>query len=331
MSVRAAAAVLGASLCACAPAPAGPPLVLYTSLSADVAAGLAAAYTEQTGTAVHYLVEPAAVLVDKLEARAHRPPADVLLAEGAESLARAVDSGVLRPLPPGSLPAGGRGDFGDPDGYWTGLLVRPGVVAAAGPGQDPGSVDGYADLAETRFRGRLCLPGSSTPAGAALVAALIAGLGERDAELAVRGWIKNLARPVFDSDDALLDALVDGRCSAAIVDAGRALRRVRDGAELVIAWPDDAGVGTAVSVTGAGVSRHAARPGAAAEFVAWLSTPGIQRWLAGQLDAWPTHPAAEPPPALVNEAGFRPGPLPVSATGYYRDEADRLAERARYP
>lgn len=328
---------LAVAACERTPAPAitsaGPPLNVYSSLPEARVRALADAYAAAGGETIRYNLGDADALIARLEARADQPPADLLLVRGNAYLGRAVEADVLRPVGAAvdlsAIPA----DLGDPDRYWLGLAVRPEVIVYDPERVAPAALGGYAELADARWRGLLCLQTSASERMRSLVAALIAGLGARDAELAVRGWSSNLATAAFDTEDALLRAVDDGRCAVAIAgaDAVAAFLAGEPGSRVGAHWPDDSAIGTAVNLTGAGVSRHAGSPDQAARFLAWLASAEGQRALVEGTAERPANPAVTGATVPGAPRGFARGPITVAALGYFQADAERLLERARLP
>ncbi|MDH4108528.1 MAG: extracellular solute-binding protein [Gammaproteobacteria bacterium] len=310
-------------------------LVLYSSLAETETRALSEAYTAATGTPVNYMLDAADVLIDKMAARAHRPEADLLLVAGTRPLGRAVDEDVLRPAPAGTafdaIPPGLR----DGERYWIGLaadslaiVYRPARVGQA-------NIDSYAALGGDTLRGQLCLPGSEAESSRSLVAALLAGLGSRDAEFAVRGWMTNLARPPLAGDRELLQALESGACGIAVVGSAALARHLdaNPGSTLIVSWPGDAVVGPQLHLLAAGISRHANDPGAAADMLEWLAGPEGQRVLA-ELGPYQTARPASRTPDMLERHGLDkppgPGPAVPSASALGAADVVRLLERSRY-
>lgn len=290
------------------PAPRPEPIVVYAASGDDDGwSARFAGFTRETGIPV--TVRNADDVVDAVIANRGAPPADVLLAPDVAGIVRAADEGGLRLLATGSLeepletrlPAALR----DPDGFWFAVSVR--VIAIAYRRDRPAAseIPDFAGLADPGFRGRLCLSTSSASPNRMLIAALIAELGERPAELAVRGWIANLAQPVFDSNASLMRALDDGSCSVGIVSLPAASLAENPDADAVIVTAVPTPI--IADVEGIGIARHARSPDAARTLLGWL------------LESPPTHP----------DAGQIAGGN-VAAAAWRVADADRLAARAGY-
>jgi iron(III) transport system substrate-binding protein len=302
------------------------PLILYSSLPEERVRAVTAAYTESSGIAMHYMLDSAPGLIEKLVTKAHRPTADVLLIADAGQLAAAADADVLRPIRAESMQTRIPVALRDPDHYWFGLSVRA-VTIVYDPGSvDPARLGSYASLADEEWFGRICLLRSTAQSSHTLIASLIAVLGVRDAELVVRQWRKNLARPLFSNARDLLLALEAGHCEVGIVASDAIAEFVAEQQAALIAmhWPSADDGGALLNLTGAGVTRHASNPQQAVAFLEWLATEDGQRILRASGRDYPANPQVAP------AFPFDTSPIQSARLGYLLPDVLRLVERARY-
>ena len=331
------AALLLAMLAACGEEPAtGDPaasrLILYTSLPDERALAIVRAYPEASGTVIHHMLESDDVLIRKMADKEHHPGADVLLISGAGALARAVDHDVLRPIRREMLTAVLDEPFRDPDAYWFAVGFRAELIAYDRRVVDAMDIRGYAALADERWRDKLCLQRGDSERSRSLAAAMIAVLGERDAELAVRGWRENLATSTFDEQRELLAAIERGECPIGIVSSDEYARFVAggDARNLSFTVPDDDAGGTQLDLTAVGVSRHANDADAAVRFVEWLVSADGQRVLHESHYDFPVDDVLPLPPPMNEWPRFAVSPVHASRTGYLHTDAELLIERARF-
>ena len=329
-------AALGALACAeRAPAP---DVVVYTSRQEHLVKPLFDAFERQTGRRVAYLSGKAAPLIEKLRAEAQSTSADLLLTVDVGMLWNAADQGLLREFSAPWLAEAIPAHLRDARGRWIGLSVRARAIAYARERVDRSALSTYRALGAPRWRGRLCLRTGKSAYNRSLVAMLIARLGEAAAERAVRAWVANLAQAPFASDVQALRALLAGACDVTVVNSyyfARLERESRLASEpfpLAIFWPDqgDGEHGAHVNVSGAGITRHAPRPEAAAALLRWLSGVDAQRMLAAGNLEYPANPAAAVDPALAAWGAFRADQRHLSAAGRLQPDAVRLMDRAGY-
>jgi iron(III) transport system substrate-binding protein len=330
--IRIAACLLPALvLCACerpAPKAGAPtvrpePVVVYAPYEDEnYLPSLFTAFTRATGIPVTVRHRPEEQIVSEVIEKRGSPPADVLLTRSVHGIWRAAEEGALRPLQSAAVPGIVPDWLRDPDGYWTATgFDTIDVVCNAESQRDCNSVSAYEDLSEPALKGRLCLSTSSNAVNRALIASLIADHGTRPVEILVRGLVKNLALPPFETERALLQAVEAGTCPLAVV-SGLAVHAF--GRPTIAAtWPQPG----YFEVVAVGVGRHARSPDAARSLVEWLLGDHAQ---AAQFDAIglrPTNPAV---PAASFDFPAPAGKLDATLLGLYQVEAVRLAERARW-
>lgn len=308
------------------------PLILYSSLPEERVRVVTAAYTEASGVAMHYMLDSSSSLIEKLVTKAHRPTADVLLITDAGQLAAAADADVLRPTRAESMQTRIPVALRDPDNYWFGLSVRAVTIVYDARSVDPATLGSYASLGDEEWFGRICLLSSTAESSHTLVASLIAVHGDRDAELIVRRWQKNLARPVFSNGNDLLRAVEAGHCEVGFVGTDAVAEFVADrrAGPVALHWPSAADGAALLNVTGAGVTRHASNPQRAVAFLEWLATEDGQRVLCASGRDYPANPRVAAAAPFDAWAEFDTSPIESARLGYLLPDVFRLVERAGY-
>lgn len=293
------------------------PIVVYASYTDErYLPGLFAGFTDETGIPVTVTHDVSEVHTRKLILNIGSPPADVFLSRSVADLWRAADEGALRPIVAANLvqvPAALR----DLDGLWTAINYQQSVIAYRREADGPLPI-GLVDLADAVYKGRLCVSSAALPANRLILAMMIADLGTKQAERAVRSWMQNLAAGPFESDEELLTAIDSGTCEFAIVSgwaAGSALQSQADLAIRVIR-PQPA----YTQIEGIGVARHSRYPDAAQQLVNWMLSETVNQQHAQMVNAIPVIGTT-----LAAEGGQVP-----AVAGWNNEEARLLAERAGY-
>lgn len=309
-------------------------LVVYTSRTEELLKPLFEQYTQSTGVRITYLTDKAPPLMERLRAEGSRSPADVLITVDAGNLWQAAELGLLQPIQSPVLEANVPANLRDPQGRWFGLSVRARTLVH-NPALTPATeLSTYEDLAEPKWRGKLCLRTSDSVYNQSLVATMIASLGAERTTQIVEGWVANLAAPPFASDNAVIEAIDAGRCSVGIVNTYYLGRAQRDNRQLSVApfWPNqgEGGRGVHVNVSGAGVTAHADQPQAAREFIEWLSSGEAQATFASINLEFPANPQVPAAPAVLAWGEFHQDLINVSEAGARQAEAVKLMDRAGY-
>jgi iron(III) transport system substrate-binding protein len=323
-----AAAVLVAS---CAPAPGE--LVVYSSRVENLIKPLFDRYTAETGTPVVFVTDDAGPLIERLAAEGENSPADVLITVDAGQLWFAAERGLLQPVESAVLANSIPASFRDPGNRWFGFSLRARTIAYSSERVDPAQLSTYADLADPKWRGKLCLRTSKQIYNQSLVAMLIAELGVERTEEIVRGWVANLATDVFSSDTRLLEAIAAGQCDVGLVNTYYFGRMQRDNPAVPVKlfWPDQEGSGVHVNVSGAGITAHAPHAAEARRFLEWLAGPQAQAMFAASNLEFPVSPSVQPDPLVAAWGTFKQNPINVAKAGELQAEAVRLMDRVGYP
>lgn len=341
-------AVILASLAACsadkpqtddstatvAPADAATELVVYTSRNEQLLKPLFDLYTKETGVKITYLTDKAPPLMERLKAEGSRSPADVFITVDAGNLWQATNMELLQPVDSARLRANIPENLRDPENRWFGLSVRARTIIHNPERAPADTLSSYEDLADPKWKGQLCLRTSNSVYNQSLVATMMASIGPEKTEEVVRGWVANLAAPPMASDNEVIDAIAAGRCSVGISNTyylGRALRKNTE-LPVTVFWPNqaDGERGVHVNVSGAGVTRHAPHPKAAAEFIEWLSDGTAQQLFAGENLEFPANPAIATDPLIRAWGDYRQDLINVSQAGAMQAEAVKLMDRAGY-
>lgn len=304
------------------------PVVVYGSYEdQDYLSHLFTDYTKANGVVVIVRNGDADSIVRDIIDNAISPPADLLLTPTLSGVRRSAEEGAIRPLRSAliaeRLPAWLR----DPDDFWTAISYRTAVIAYDPNAYDRPNLSDYAALADAAFAGRLCLSSSSLAINRAVIATLIDELGVRPAEIAVRGWVKNLAQSVFDSEQKLFSAIESGECAIGIASSSAAQRARFDRTDDAIAFFTPANA--AVNAEGMAIARHARNPDGARLLAEWLTGPQLQQAYAESRAAYP---AAQQLSSTIQDpvGSAEVGGRNAVTAARYDSEAVKLAERARY-
>ncbi len=311
-------------------------VTVYSARNEQLIKPLFDAYTKATGTTVQFITDKEGPLLTRLQSEGANTPADLLITVDAGNLWQAAEAGLLQPVQSATLEANIPAHLRDPDNRWFGLSVRARTVVYNRNTVKPAELGTYEDLADPKWKGRLCLRTSKKVYNQSLVAMLIHAHGEAEAERIVKGWVANLAVDPFADDTKALEAVAAGICDVTLVNTyyyGRLLSKSPN-LPLAIFWPNQQVTGHAagvhVNVSGAGVTRHAKHAAEAVKLLEWLSSRQAQNLYADENLEYPANPQV-PPAAVVKAWGeFKQNPLNVSAAGKRQAEAVMLMDRAGY-
>ncbi len=307
-------------------------LVVYTSRADNLLKPIADAYAKKTGINVKLVSDKPGPLAEKLKAEGRNTPADVLITVDGGNLWQAAQMGLLQPINSATLKANIPSHLRDPKNQWFGLSVRARTIFYNTQKVKPAQLSTYADLANPKWKGKLCLRTSNNVYNQSLVATMLANNGAKQTADTVKGWVANLATAPFANDTALLEAIAAGRCEVGIANTyyyGRLMDQ-KPNLPVGVFFADQKGKGTHVNVSGAGVVKYSKQPAQAQKFIEWLSGSEAQNLFADLNHEYPANPKVKPDPKVAKWGSFKQDVINVSVAGSNQVRAVMLMKQAGY-
>ena len=307
-------------------------ITIYSSRNEQLIKPLLDRYTEKTGVKVKLVTDSIGPLFARLKAEGQNTPADMLLTVDAGNLWQAAQEGLLQPVASEVLEKNVPAKYRDPKGEWTGLSLRARTIF-----YDPNKVNAdqlstYADLADPKWKGKLCLGSSKKVYNQSLVASMIEHLGADKTEAIIRGWVDNLATDVFSDDTALLEAIVAGQCEVGIANSyyyGRLLEE-KPTFPVKLFWANQGTTGTHTNISGAGVVASSDNPDDALKLIEWLSSDEAQGMYASSDKEFPVKEGVDESEMLRSWGAFKKDDINVQKFGELQTQAIQLMDKAGY-
>ena len=315
-------------------------LNIYTARHYDADQQLYDGFERRTGVQIRTIDGNANLLVERMRAEGPNSPADVVLMADAGALWRAQEAGLLQPVQSAVLDAAIPENLRDPERRWFGFARRARVLVYSKRLPAPAGTIGYADLADPRHRGRVCVRNSDNIYNLSTMAALIELWGRERALQWARGVVANMARPPQGGDIDQIRAVAAGECDVALANSYYWIRLARsaDPADKAVAdqtvmtypeqTPGQPGSGALVNISGGGVARNAPNRANAVAFLEYLASPEAQAILAQANNEFPAARNAPVPEGLAPFARFQASSLPVAVYGRRQAEAQAVFDEA---
>jgi len=310
----------------------GQTITIYSSRNEQLIKPLLDRYTEETGVKIELVTDKSGPLMARLQAEGQNTPADMLLTVDAGNLWQATEQGLLQPVASTVLEANVPAKYRDPKGQWTGLSLRARTIM-----YDPSKVSAdqlstYADLADPKWKGKLCLRTSNSVYNQSLVASMIENLGEEKTEAVIRGWVDNLATDVFSDDTSMLKAIAAGQCEVGLSNSyyyGRLLDEQPD-FPVKVFWANQGTTGTHVNISGAGVVTGSDNPDGALKLMEWLSSDKAQGLYASSDKEYPVKEGVDESDMLRSWGEFKKDDINVQKFGERQTQAIQMMDKAGY-
>jgi len=314
-------------------------LNLYSSRHYNTDEALYANFTKQTGIKINRIEAGEDPLIERIRNEGDKSPADVLITVDAGRLWRAEQLGFFQPVKSAVLDARIPAALHQPNGLWFGFSVRARVIAYDKAKIKAGEITTYEDLADPKWKGKVCVRSGSHIYNLSLGASMIGAVGEAKTEAWAKGLVANFARTPKGGDTDQLNAVAAGECQVALVNtyyyarlARSAKPEERQVAErLGIVTPNQgAGQrGTHINISGAGVMKHAPNRDNAVKFLEYLASDEAQRYFADGNNEWPAVPSTQVANPALNALGkFRYDEQNIAALGRNQPEAQKIYDRA---
>ena len=311
-------------------------VVVYSARNEQLIKPLFDAYTRETGVQVKFITDKEGPLMARLKAEGRNTPADLFLTVDAGNLWQAAQEDLLKPVNSKTLNANIPEHLRDPGNEWFGLSVRARTLVYNPNKVKPGELATYEDLANPRWKGRLCLRTSKKVYNQSLVAMMMTEHGEEKAEQIVKGWVANLATDPFPDDTKAMEAVAAGLCDVTVVNTyyfGRLMEK-KPNLPLAIFWPNQTlknkAAGVHVNVSGAGVAKYSRNEAGAVKLLEWLSSEKAQNLYADVNLEYPANPKVKADPVVNAWGGFKPNLINVAQAGALQAKAVMLMDRVGY-
>jgi iron(III) transport system substrate-binding protein len=307
-------------------------LVVYTARKQHLIKPLFEAFTAKTGIAVKAVTGQAGPLLERLKAEGAKSPADVFVTTDAGYLWHATELGLLAPVDSDVLKKNLPENRRDAQNRWFALSVRARTIVYNTQKAKADDFSTYEDLADPKWKGKLCVRSSKSVYNQSLVATMLARAGEADVEKVVSGWVANLATKPFSDDEVMLKDVASGHCVVGIANSyyvAEMLEEKKD-TPITVLWANQGTSGVHQNVAGAGMTAHAKHKDAARLFLEWMSGEEAQQMIANMNHEFPANPAVKPD-AIVQAWGEpKVDAVHVAEAGRLQAAAIKLMDRVGY-
>ncbi len=342
---RLALAVAAASLFSALPAQAqdNKVLNLYSARHYQTDEALYADFTRATGVRNNRIEADDAGTLARLKAEGSASPADVILLVDAARLWSADKDGLFQPVKSAVLnqriPAALHGPDAGQGASWYGVSTRARVIIYDKSRLKPADVDTYEKLAAPALKGLFCVRSGSHPYNLSLFGSMLERNGAVATETWLKGLVDNMPRAPKGGDTDQIRAVASGECGVALSNSYYYARLLKSNnpadkaavEKVGVLFPDQAGAGTHVNISGAAVARYAKNRDAAVQFLEYLSSDSAQRYFADGNNEYPVVASARSEnPALVAMGRFKAETVPIAKVGAATVQVQQMLDRVGF-
>ena len=293
-------------------------------------------FTAETGIKTN-VVYATKGLAQRLKAEGKNSPADVILTVDIGrlyiyddlDLLASIDSNVLDKNIPQNLKS--------PQNKWFALSKRSRVIVTSKDRVMEGQITKIEDLANQKWKGRICSRPGSHVYNRALMASLILSLGENAAEQWAKKFVANLSRRPQGNDRAQVKAIFEGQCDISIINNyyfGKLKysedikqREWAKGVRLIFPNQGAEDRGAHINISGGGVAKYSKNKKEAVALLEFLSKAQSQK-MYGEINfEYPVNPSVETTEELKSWGSFKSDSLPIISIAQKAYDAQKIIDK----
>ena len=312
-------------------------LNIYTYREPQLLEPLLTAFTAKTGIKTN-IVFARDGLNERMAAEGRNSPVDLLFTTDVARLVSAKTDGLTEAFVSAQLAAQLPDVARDADGHWIALTMRARVVLASRDRVKQDALS-YEELADPKWKGRICSRSGQHPYNTALVAAMIAHKGEAAAEAWLNGVKQNLAQRPAGGDREQVRDVFSGKCDLAIANTyymglmatDEKKPEQKEWAKSVkVIFPVFEGKGTHVNVSGVTLAKHAPHKAEALALIAYLVSPEAQAQYAEINHEYPVVKSVAPSKLVQSWGTLNPDSLGLENLPKWRQKASELVDKVNF-
>ncbi len=310
---------------------------IYSYRQPDLIQPVLDAFTKETGVQTNILFLDKG-MVERMKAEGENSLADVIMTVDISRLTEAKEAGVTAPVVSEAINAEIPANFRDPENEWFGLTTRGRVIYASKDRVEENSLD-YEDLADPKWKGRICTRSGQHSYNIGLFASMIAHNGAEATETWLNALKNNLARRPDGNDRSQAKAIWSGECDIALGNTyyvGLMLTNDKEPEQkewanaIKVIFPNADNRGTHVNISGMALAKYAPNKENALKLMEFLASREAQEIYAEQVFEYPVLPGAEVSDIVKSFGEIHPDSLPLKDIAANRKLASELVDKTGF-
>ncbi len=310
---------------------------IYSYRQPELIQPLLDAFTAETGVKTNVLFLEKG-LEERIEAEGQNSPADVILSVDIGRLDNAKSKGITQTLADAKVDENIPAQYRDPEGHWFALTTRGRVVYASKERVAQDAIT-YEELADPKWKGKICVRDGQHVYNVALVASMIANKGAEFTETWLAGVRDNLARKPAGGDRDQAKAIFAGECDVALgntyyvglMQTNEKEAEQKDwAASIKVLFPNAGDRGTHVNVSGMALAKNAPNKDNAVKLMEFLASPKAQEIYAQQVFEYPVAPGTAVSDIVKGFGEIKPDALPIVEVAKNRKQASELIDKTGF-
>lgn len=291
------------------------------------------AFSKKTGVTVNVLFAKKG-LIERIKVEGAKSPADLIFTTDIGRLSGAAAAGITQPVNSATINANIPAAYRDKDDNWFGLTTRARVAFASRARVKQNAIT-YEELADPKWKGKLCIRSGQHVYNIALFASMIAHNGEEKTQKWLTGFKNNLAHKPAGNDRAQVKDVYSGKCDIAIGNTyymgkmetnDKHPEQNKWAKSVKLLFPNSDGRGTHVNISGVALAKHAPNKENAIKLMEFLSSDEGQNLYATAVYEYPVKLGVPWSIRTKNWGMFKPDTLSLNDIAKYRKRASELVD-----
>ena len=292
-------------------------------------------FTKTTGIKVNVLHAKKGLL-ERVVSEGANTPADLVLTVDIARLSQFVQKDLLMEVNSDILNKNIPSHLRDSKNKWFALSKRARILAVSKDRVSNNSIKNIEDLADPKWRGKICTRPGSHDYNRSLLASIIAANGEKKAEEWASNLVLNLARKPEGNDRAQAKAVHEGVCDIAVMNTyyfGKMKFNEKNPEQkewaksIKLIFTNQDNRGNHINVAGGGVVKYSKNKDNAIALLEFLTQPEAQVLYSKMNYEYPVNPNVEPSEELSSWGVFKEDQLPVERLAELAPTAQKIIDR----
>lgn len=307
-------------------------LTIYTDRPTARLQPIADQFKAAKGVDVVIVEKSYADIVTQIESEGATTSADLIFTKDLVFLSDMTQRGLLQPLTNAAVKSRVAPAMKDQNDYWVGVTFRARTLVYDPAVVNPSELSDYADLADPKWAGRICMRTSKGTYNVALIASLVHHKGEAEAKNIMAGILDNLATDVFPNDKAMMTAIANGQCDIGISNTYYLAEMLQANPNFPIRplFANQNSTGVHTNGTGIGIVKYSQKAALAQEFIALLLEEPAQLHLSASHLEYPAALGVTPNTLIKDWGTFKIDPTSWSVIGEQVPAAQRIIKELDY-
>lgn len=275
-------------------------------------------------------------LPERVAAEGKLSPADILMTVDLSGLVDLTEKGLTQPIKSKVLDSAVPPQLRDPAGHWYTLSMR-GRVAYVSKDRVKQTTITYEELADPKWKGKVCIRAGQHPYNTAMIAAYVAKHGEAKTEEWLRGIKANAGRKPGGGDRDVARDIMGGICDVGVANSyyvglmrsgkgGPDQEKWGEAINVILPTFSD-GAGTHVNVSGAAIAKTAPNRDNAIKLMEYLVSDAAQKIYAESNYEYPVKAGAPIDPIIAKLGPLKVDTTPIGDIAKHRKTASQLVDK----